>query len=269
MTLQTDFLSLLRLDGCGFVVLGAGQGIGEQAAHALAQAGARVLCVDRDELLARTIAETVRGVPCAADVTSRADMERIFATAKREFGRVHGVVDIIGVAEIKPLSQVTDESWAQQFDIVLRHALLAIQVGGEMMAADGGGTIAFVGSMSGERAVPNQTAYAVSKAALHHLVRCAGAEYARREVRINAVAPGYVRTPRLNQRLSEDAWTAIGKVIPMGRPATPAEIAGPMLFLASGLSAHMTGEVIAVDGGAGVMAAFPDVKFGPAGSPAP
>jgi NAD(P)-dependent dehydrogenase (short-subunit alcohol dehydrogenase family) len=78
-----------------------------------------------------------------------------------------------------------------------------------------------------------------------------------------------VRTPRLNQRLSEDAWTAIGKVIPMGRPATPAEIAGPMLFLASGLSAHMTGEVIAVDGGAGVMAAFPDVKFGPAGSPAP
>jgi NAD(P)-dependent dehydrogenase (short-subunit alcohol dehydrogenase family) len=264
-----DYLSLLRLDGRGFVVLGAGQGIGEQAVHALAQAGARVLCVDRDEQLARNIAETVGGVACAADVTARADMQRVFATARKSFGRVHGVVDIIGVAGIKPLAEVDDAGWDAQFDIVLRHAWLAIQVGGEMMAADGGGSMAFVGSMSGNRAVPNQTAYAVSKAALHHLVRCAGAEYARRGVRINAVAPGYVRTPRLNQRLGEDAWSAIGKVIPIGRPATPAEIAGPLLFLASDLSAHMSGEVMAVDGGAGVMAAFPDVKFGPAAGATP
>lgn len=264
-----DYLSLLRLDGRGFVVLGAGQGIGEQAVHALVQAGARVLCVDRDEPLARNIAESVGGIPCAADVTSRTDIQRVFETARQAFGRVHGVVDIVGVAGIKPLSAVDDAAWNQQFDIVLRHAYLAIQVGGEMMAADGGGSIAFVGSMSGNRAVPNQTAYAVSKAALHHLVRCAGAEYARRGVRINAVAPGYVRTPRLNQRLGEDAWDAISKVIPIGRPATPAEIAGPLLFLASDLSAHMTGEVIAVDGGAGVMAAFPDVKFGPAAGATP
>lgn len=264
-----DYLSLLRLDGRGFVVLGAGQGIGEQAVHALAQAGARVLCVDRDEQLARDVAQAVGGLPCAADVTSRADMQRVLATARQAFGRVHGIVDIVGVAGIKPLAEVDDTGWNQQFDIVLRHAYLAIQLGGEIMAADGGGSIAFVGSMSGNRAVPNQTAYAVSKAALHHLVRCAGAEYGRRQVRINAVAPGYVRTPRLNQRLDEDAWDAIGKVIPIGRPATSAEIAGPLLFLASDLSAHMTGEVIAVDGGAGVMAAFPDIKFGPAAGATP
>ena len=264
-----DYLSMLRLQGRGFVVLGAGQGIGEQATHALAQAGARVLCVDRDEALAQRIALAVGGVPCAADVTSRADMQRIFDTARLQFGRVHGVVDIIGVAGIKALSAVDDEGWAQQFDIVLRHAFLAIQIGGEMMAADGGGSMAFVGSMSGNRAVPNQSAYATSKAALHHLVRCAGVEYAGRGVRINAVAPGYVRTPRLNERLDEDAWNAIGKVIPIGRPATPAEIAGPLLFLASDLSAHITGEVIAVDGGAGAMAAFPDVKFAPAKTPTP
>ena len=262
-----DFLSLLRLDGRGFVVLGAGQGIGEQCCHALAQAGARLLCVDRDEALAHQIAEAVGGQACAADVTSRAGMQRVFETARTSFRRVHGVVDIIGVAGIKPFSAVDDAAWDQQFDIVLRHAYLAIQIGGEMMAADGGGCFAFVGSMSGNRGVPNQTAYAVSKAALHHLVRCAGAEYARRGVRINAVAPGYVRTPRLNQRLDAEAWDAIGRVIPIGRPATPAEIAGPLLFLSSDLSAHMTGEVIAVDGGAGVMAAFPDVKFAPAATP--
>jgi NAD(P)-dependent dehydrogenase (short-subunit alcohol dehydrogenase family) len=264
-----DYLSLLRLEGRGFVVLGAGQGIGEQAAHALAQAGARVLCVDRDERLAHEIAAAVDGVPCAADVTSREDMQRVFDTARERFGRVHGVVDIIGVAGIKPFSAVDDRAWDQQFDIVLRHAFLAIQIGGEVMAADGGGSFAFVGSMAGHRAVPSQTAYAVSKAALHHLVRCAGAEYARRGVRINAVAPGYVRTPRLNQRLDEAAWTAVSQVIPMGRPATPAEIAGPILFLASDLSAHVTAEVIAVDGGASVMAPFPDIKFGPAATATP
>lgn len=261
---MSDYLSLLRLDGRGFVVLGAGQGIGEQTSHALAQAGARLLCVDRDEQLANRIAQTVGGVPCAADVTSRADMERIFATAKRAFGRVQGVVDIIGVSGIRPLSQFTDEAWSQQFDIVLRHAFLAIQIGAEVMARDGGGTMAFVGSMGGTRVVPNQAAYSSAKAALHHLVRCAGAEYAARGVRINAVAPGYVRTPRLNHRLSEEAWTAIGNVIPLGRPANPSEIAAPLLFLASDLSAHVTGEVLAVDGGAGVVSAFPDVKFGAA-----
>ena len=264
-----DYLSLLRLDGRGFVVLGAGQGIGEQVAHALSQAGARVLCVDRDEKLAARMAEAVRGVPCTGEVTSRADMQRIFQTARREFGRVHGVVDIIGVSGIKPLAAFDDAAWAQQFDIVLRHAYLAVQIAGEMMAADGGGTITFVGSMAGDRAVVNQSAYGVSKAALHHLVRCAGTEYAPRGVRVNGVAPGYVRTPRLNVRLDEEAWRSIAKVIPLGRPAMPAEIAAPLLFLASDLSAHMTGQMIAVDGGAGVMAPLPDVKFGPAPQPTP
>jgi len=260
---MADYLSMLRLDGRGFVVLGAGQGIGEQTAHALSQAGARVLCVDRDPTLAARIADAVGGRPCAADATQRADMARVFAEARDAFGRVHGVVDIIGVAGIRPLSETDDAAWAQQFDIVLRHAYLALQIGGAMMAADGGGSLTFVGSMSGNLAVSNQTAYGVSKAALHHLVRCAGAEYGPRRVRVNAVAPGYVRTPRLNQRLDDKAWEAIGQVVPLGRAATPAEIAGPLLFLASDLSAHVTGAVLAVDGGVSVTTALPNVKFGP------
>ncbi|QBR03891.1 SDR family oxidoreductase [Paraburkholderia pallida] len=264
-----DYLSLLRLDGRGFVLLGAGQGIGEQTAHALAQAGARVLCVDKDPQLARNIAEAVGGIPCAADATSRADMERVFDTARRQFGRVHGVVDIIGVAGIKPLSAVDDDSWAQQFDIVLRHAYLAVQIGGEMMKADGGGTFAFVGSLAGERCVPNEVAYASSKAALHHFVRSAGAEYAHHDVRINAVSPGFVRTPRLVQRLSGATWATIDEAIPLGRAASPADIAGHLLFLSSDLSAHMAGEIVNVDGGIGVLAAVPKLTFAPSATPTP
>lgn len=257
-----NYPSLLRLDGQAVIVLGAGQGIGEQTSHALAQAGAKVLCVDQDSQLAGRIANAVGGAPFTADVTSREDMVRIFETARSTFGRVHGVVDIIGVSGIRPLADFDDAAWNKQFDIVLRHAYLAIQIGAEMMAADGGGALAFVGSMGGERAVPRQVAYSTAKAALHHLVRCAAVEYAPRGVRINAVAPGYVRTPRLNERLNESAWAAIGRTIPLGHPALPAEIAGPLLFLMSELSSHITAQVIGVDGGASALAAFPDVPFG-------
>ncbi|MFD1557294.1 SDR family NAD(P)-dependent oxidoreductase [Paraburkholderia silviterrae] len=264
-----DYLSLLRLERRGFVVLGAGQGIGEQTVHALAQAGARILCVDRDEARANDVAQSVGGIACVADATSRDDMLRVFDTARKHFGRIHGVVDIIGVAGIKPLAAVDDASWDQQFDIVVRHAYLAIQIGGEMMKADGGGTFAFVGSLAGDRAVQNEVAYAASKAALHHLVRCAGAEYAPYNVRINAVSPGFVRTPRLNQRLDEATWTRVGNAIPVGRAATPAEIAGHLLFLASDLSAHMAGEIVTVDGGLSVLAAIPEVTFAPSAAPTP
>ncbi|RDK05358.1 SDR family NAD(P)-dependent oxidoreductase [Cupriavidus lacunae] len=264
-----DYLSLLRLDGRGFVVLGAGQGIGEQTVHALAQAGARVLCVDRDEHLAQSIAAKVGGIPCTADATSRPDMQRVFDTARQHFGRIHGVVDIIGVAGVKPLVEFDDAAWNQQFDIVVRHAYLAIQIGAEFMKADGGGTFAFVGSLAGELVVPNEVAYAASKAALHHLVRSAAVEYARHNIRINAVSPGFVRTPRLNQRLDEATWAAVGQAIPLGRAATPAEIASHLLFLVSDLSAHMAGEIINVDGGLGVMAAVPKITFAPSATPTP
>lgn len=258
-----DYLKQLRLDGKAFVLLGAGQGIGEATAHALAQAGARVLCVDREEELAARIAKEVNGVAFAGDVTSREIMQRAFDAAVRSFGEVHGIVDIIGMADLRPLVEFDDAAWSRQFDVVVRHAFLAVQIGGELIAKAGGGTITFVGSVAGDRIIPRETAYASSKAALHHFVRGAGAEYAPRGVRVNAVSPGFVRTPRLNQMLGDEAWRAVGEAIPIGRAAMPAEIAGPLLFLASGLSAHMTGQVIVVDGGSTNLTPFPKVFGAP------
>jgi NAD(P)-dependent dehydrogenase (short-subunit alcohol dehydrogenase family) len=78
-----------------------------------------------------------------------------------------------------------------------------------------------------------------------------------RGVRVNVVSPGFTRTPRLNKMVSDERWAAIGEGIPLGRAATPEEIAGPLLFLSSDLSAHINGEVLAVDGGMGAMAAIP------------
>ncbi len=137
--MTTDFISQLRLDGRGMVVLGAGQGIGAATARALAQAGAKVLCVDKEADLAAQIAAEVGGVACVADVTRREDMERIFATARESLGSVRGIVDIVGMAKLGPLSSFSDADYEWQFDVVLRHAFLALQIGGPLVAECGRG----------------------------------------------------------------------------------------------------------------------------------
>jgi 3alpha(or 20beta)-hydroxysteroid dehydrogenase len=267
-TVIPDYPGLSRLANRNFIVLGAGQGIGEQAAHALSQAGARLLCVDLDPGRAEAIARAVSGHPCVADVTKREGLAKVFASARAAFGPVHGVVDIVGVAGIKELAQFADDDWEWQFGIVLRHAFLTLQYGAAAIAEAGGGAMVFVGSMAGNRVVPNQAVYGTAKAALHHLVRCAANEYAPRNVRINAIAPGFIRTPRLEELLSPEQWQAVERRIPLQHAATPAEIAATILFLATDLSSHVTGQVLAVDGGLGNAAAVPDLAWGQGRAPA-
>ncbi len=255
--MSTDFLSALRLDGRGTIVLGAGQGIGEATCRALAQAGAKVLCVDIDAALADAVAASVGGVACVADVTRRADMERIFATAVDAFGGVRGVVDIVGMAKLVPLAKFTDQDYEWQFDIGLRHAYLALQIGAPIVARSGGGSFTFVGSISGIGSLPNEVIYGASKAALHHLARAAAVELGPMGIRVNAIAPGFVRTPRLDRLVTPQRWEEIGAEIPLAHVASPDQVAGPLLFLTSDLSSHVSGAILAIDGGLGAMAAIP------------
>jgi len=256
-----DFASLLRHEGRAFVLLGAGDGMGRQTAHALGQCGARVLCVDHDLSLAEVVAREVGGIPMAADVTQRADMQRVFATAEAEFGeRFAGVVDIVGMATTAPLAEMDDAAWTAQFDIVLRHAYLAIQLGGQALAKRGVGSLTFVGSISGEVSVANQAAYGTAKAALHHLVRCAAHELGPSGVRVNAVAPGFVRTPRLLKALSTEFWEGVSRANPMRRVAVPADVAAALLFLTSDLARYVTANVLTLDGGTSSVAALPEFR---------
>jgi NAD(P)-dependent dehydrogenase (short-subunit alcohol dehydrogenase family) len=257
-----DFLDPSRLDGRGFVVLGAGQGIGRQTCHALAQAGARVLCVDRDLDLAAAVAAEVHGEAVAADVTSRTDVEMVFTKATASFGeRLSGVVDIVGIADIRKLADMDDTGWNRNFDMVLRHAYLAIQIGGRALV--NGGTMVFVSSMSGVLSVENQASYGVAKAALNHLVHCAAHELGPRDIRVNAVAPGFVRTPRLLAALDETFWNGLNAHIPLRRAAQPSDIAKAILFLASDMSTCITGAVVPIDGGMSLVAALPAIPLGP------
>ena len=245
-----DYPSLARLDGRTMVVLGAGNGIGRQVSHALAQSGARVACVDREPGLAEFVAGEVGGLPLTADVTQRSEVERVFAEAAAG-GPIRGVIDIVGMPRLGALRNLDDADWRWQFDIVLTHAFLAVQIGGEAVARAGGGSLVFVGSLAGLATLPGQVAYGAAKAALHHLVAGAAREFGPRGVRINAVAPGFVHTPRLNSLVSQEQWTRIDAQIPLGSAAQPAEIAAAILFLSSDLASHVTGHTLSVDGGLG------------------
>ena len=253
MSEDFDYRNGTRLDGRGFVVLGAGGGgIGTETSLALSALGAELLCVDQSPEQAEAAAEGSGGHAHAADITRREDVEAVFARAVDLFGdRFSGVVDVVGVARNGPIPSFDDAGLTRQFDLVLRHAVLALQIGAPLLAARGGGAMTFIGSISGQRAVPGQAIYGAAKAALHHLVRYAAQEYGVSGVRINAVSPGFVRTPRLVSALSEQTWDRIAADNPLRRPASPSDVARAVLFLSSDLASYVTGVVLNLDGGAG------------------
>ena len=124
-----DYRSLLSLDGKNFIVLGAGQGIGRQASHALAAVGARVFCVDLDAGLADDIAKEVGGIAWAGDAIEQASVERLYQDAETALGRIDGIVDIIGMAKYATLLESDADSWAWHHGIVLQHAVNALRFG--------------------------------------------------------------------------------------------------------------------------------------------
>ena len=260
IAIAPDYRNLLNLEGRGFVVLGAGDGIGAQISHALAQCGARLFCADVVEERARAIAEAVGGFHGTADVTTAEGVATVFKEAQAKLGVIRGVVDVIGVARIKPVADFADEEFEWQLSIALRHALYTLRTLSGAMPE--GGPVTFVGSMSGNRAVAGQVIYGMSKAALHHLVRGAAAELGPKGIRVNVIAPGFIKTPRLLELLEQSQWDAIDRNVPLGRAAMPEEIAATLLFLSSDMASHVSGVVLPVDGGVSVKAALPDLTYG-------
>ena len=250
-----DYPGLLRLDGRRFVVIGAGQGIGRQATHALVSVGARTFCVDVEPDRARDIAGEVGGIAWSGDATRRDDAERLFTEAQRALGAIDGVVDIVGMARYQNILDLDDEEWDWHFAIVLRHAFYAMQLAGRAMADSGGGVMVFVASASGLTSAPRHAAYGSAKAGLMALVRSGAVELGPLGVRVNAVAPGVVWTPRVSAYLGDEGRARNEANAPLRRVAQPSDIAAAILFLASDLAGYVNGQTLVVDGG--VSAKFP------------
>lgn len=245
-----NYKQLLDLENHTFVVLGAGDGIGEQVVSALSQCGARTVCVDTSPERAQRVAAAAGGIAVTGDVTSRSDMERVFAEAARIAGDGPlGVVDVVGMVIRTGLAQGTDADWKRQFNLVLDHAWLALQLGAPAMEGRGG-SFTFIGSIAGSITRDGPAlAYASAKAGLHHLARGAALELAPRGIRVNVVAPGLTRTPRLVQANQAGFWPGQAAQIPLRRVGEVSDVASAVLFLASPMASYITGNIIAVDGG--------------------
>lgn len=252
-----EYAARQRLDGRNYVVVGAGQGMGRQTCHALAQMGAaRIVCVDIEADRAKDVADEIGvGVPWTGDVTRRDEVERLAADADRELGTVNGLVDIVGMARWASILEVDDETWDWEFDICLRHAYLLSQVLGRRMVQSGGGTMVFIASASALSGAPNHAPYGAAKAALIAWVQSLAVELGPHNIRANAVAPGVILTPRMDATFDDERRKANAAVVPLGRMGQPADIAGAVLFLTSDLSSFINGRTILVDGG--VDAKFP------------
>jgi NAD(P)-dependent dehydrogenase (short-subunit alcohol dehydrogenase family) len=250
-----SYKDLGRLDGRGFVVVGAGQGIGRQTSHALAQAGAKLFLIDNQQELAKEIADEVDGTPWVADARDRSDVERAVKEARKTLGRINGLVDIVGMAKWGEILDVSDDDWDWTFGMVLRHAFLFSQAAGRAMAEDGGGVMTFVASVSGLTSAPKHAPYGAAKAGLMSWVRTLAVELGPKRIRANAVAPGFVWTPRISQLIDDEGKKRSEANVPLGRVALPADIASAILFLSSDLASYVNGVTLIVDGGV-------EAKFG-------
>lgn len=245
-----DYAGMLRLDGRGVAIIGAGQGIGRQAAHAAASLGARVACIDIEPERAGRVAGEIGGSAHAGDATDSADMRRVIGEAADALGKLDALIDIVGMPRYAPILKLSDEDWDLQQDMTLRQAFHAMREGGRLMAGTGGGAMAFVASISGVAGAPGHAGYGAAKAGLISLVKSAGWEMARHNIRVNAVAPGMVLTPRIAESRTEETLSGAIRSIPMQRIGQPSDIASALIFLISDLSSYITGQTIAVDGGA-------------------
>lgn len=247
------------LQGKRALVIGGGRGIGRAVSQTLGRAGARVGVVDLEPDRARSVADEIgepgSAIPLVADVRETADVERVVAEACAELGGIDVLVTVVGGHNAFAPWQPTHESSEEQWDLItgvnLRYVFVVARAVLRVMLDQGqGGSLVYIGSVSGMAGAPNHSAYGAAKAGVIHFAKSLALEYGRHGIRVNVVSPGAVLTPAVADALTPRAQARMGETIPLGRPATPEDIARAVLFFASPLAGYVTGQVLAVDGGA-------------------
>ncbi|WP_193045540.1 SDR family NAD(P)-dependent oxidoreductase [Mycolicibacterium baixiangningiae] len=239
------------LKGKSALVTGAGRGLGKAIADGLTEAGAVVYGTSRDRDAAQSIARRYGTHPVAVDVTDTAAMRTSVAELLDHSGGIDLLVNNAGVNIPKPAVDVTEEDWDTVLDTNLRgQFFLTTELARTWLAASLRAAVVNVASQAGVVAIEERAAYGTSKAALIHLTKQLALEWAPHGIRVNAVAPTFVRTELTESTLSRPEWAGeLLSRIPSGRFGEPDDIVGAVVFLLSDAAALITGHTIAIDGG--------------------
>jgi 3-oxoacyl-[acyl-carrier protein] reductase len=235
------------------VVTGASRGIGKSVALALAAQGARIVAVDittngMDELLAEIKAQGSEAISVEGNVTVAADTERMIDAAVAAYGRVDILVNNAGITRDGLLLRMKDEDWDAVLTVNLKGAFLCTRAAAKVMTKQRSGRIINIASVVGQMGNAGQANYCASKAGLMGLTRSNARELAKRNITVNAVAPGFIVSD-MTDALPDKVKQEMAAQIPLERFGTADDIANAVVFLAADASAYITGQVLGVNGG--------------------
>lgn len=236
------------------IVTGAGRGIGAAIARTLAQEGGKVVvnysrsAEAAEQVTAEIVAAGGEAIAVQADVADPQQVEALFKAALDRFGRVDILVNNAGITRDKLLLRMSVEDWDAVLNTNLRGAFLCVKAIAPLLLKQKGGVIVNVGSVIGKVGAAGQINYSASKAGLVGLTKSTAKELGSRNIRVNAVAPGFIETD-MTEALKPEAREAALKQIPLGRLGTAEDVAQVVAFLCSDAAAYIQGEVIAIDGG--------------------
>jgi NAD(P)-dependent dehydrogenase (short-subunit alcohol dehydrogenase family) len=247
----------LRLKDKTAIVTGAARGIGEAIALRFAQEGANVVIVDVDieevEKVAREIErKSSQGVLAfKADVSSSADVGQMVKSTLSKFEKIDILVNNAGISMVRPSEELTEEDWDKVMSVNLKGVFICCQAVGREMIKNRRGNIINIASMDGVVALPERAAYCASKAGVIMLTKVLAIEWAKYNIRVNAISPGYTKTKIVADLIAKGVIDekSINRRCPIGRMARTDEIANIAVFLSSEESSYITGENILVDGG--------------------
>ncbi len=238
------------------VVTGGGQGIGEAICLGFSREGADVLVADMNAETAEKVTKAIQGLGRKSlsfklDVSDRKQVNEMIAAALKHFGKIDILVNVAGIAKKCPFEEVSEEDWDRVMAVNLKGTFLCSQAAGKEMIKQGGGCIINTASVAGHTPEVYMGAYSPSKAGVILLTQAMAVEWAKYNIRVNAISPGPITTPLTDYVYhNDDLKRTRAKGVPMNRFGNPDEIAGTAVFLASEESGYITGQAIVVDGGA-------------------
>jgi len=243
-----------KLEGKVALITGGSSGIGLATAKRFVHEGAQVFITGRREPELRAAAESIgsNAVPVQGDVSSLADLDRVFQTIRSKAGRLDVVFANAGRVKYSPLGQITEQFYEEIFGANVKGLLFTVQKALPLMTD--GGSVILNASVVGSKGLPSNSVYSATKAAVRSFARTWTTDLKARRIRVNAVSPGATDTPALSDLLGssevgQQRLKSIASTVPLGRLGSPDEVAKAVVFLASDDSSFVTGAELFVDGG--------------------